>query len=305
MLGFSLSKNNGSQVGVDFMPTGVSVVEVATNNKMPGQVRQSDFLPAVGNDEQSRALQQWVHSKGLRKTPCFSLIAKHDVQLFQLEKPAVDESELLQAVSWKIKDLVSFDVNSAVLDIFEYPPSSKSPVRYLNAVVANESVVSNYVEMIRKSGLDLKVIDVHDLASRNYAALQGFEEQTVGILQFSNNEGMLSIFKGGDLYVTRGFKLGMLQLEADRENNESLYDSLLLELQRSLDYFESTFSIGLVQQMIIFPQTPATEKMAAYVQNNVGYDLDFARINMHQKNPSESLDPRCFAAYCAALRRDT
>lgn len=300
MLGMTFSKNSAYQVGVDFMPTGVAVVDVATGDKKRGEVRHCEFLPAVGSVDQLVALQNWVNQKGLKNAPCNSLIAKHDVQLFQLEKPAVEEHELLQAVSWKIKDLINYDVDTAVVDVFELPPSPKSPTSHVNAVVANESVVASYVDIIKQSGLELKVIDVHDLVSKNYTSLHDFSDQTISILQFSANNGMLSVYRDNDLYVARDFKIGLLDLEAVNDEKESLYESLLLELQRSMDYFESSYAMGLVQKMIIFPQTASTERMASYVQNQVGYEIDFAQIGL--QGDKQHIDPHCFGAYCAALR---
>ena len=302
MLGFLSAKAKGTQVGVDFMPTGVAVVNVKTDQKHRGKVASSDFLPAVGMSEQAKALQQWVHDQGLQNAACNSLIAKHDVQMLQLEKPAVeDEQELLQAVSWKIKDLISFDVDKAVVDVYELPPSSKSPVNYINAVVANETVVGGYVDSIQQSGLELQAIDVHDLVGRNFHVLGTMDEKTTALLQFTENDGLMTIYHEQDLYVARDFKIGLLAIEDALENaDESLYENLLLELQRSMDYFESTYALGAIRKMMIFPQTAATERMATYLQNYVNYELDFSQINT--LSPDQKLNTYCFAAYCAALR---
>lgn len=300
MLGLFSSKPKGYQVGVDFTSTGVAAVEVATRKKDPGAIRHSTFMPAVGVKQQAQVLKQWVDQNGLKHMPCVSLIAKHDVQVFQLDKPAVENSELIQAVSWKIKDLISYDVTTAVVDVFDMPPSPKSPVSYINAVVANEAVVGSYVDVIKQSGLELQAIDIHDLVARNYCLLQGNEGQTSALLQFSDNQGLISIYHNNDLYVVRDFKIGLLDIEG-AEDAESLYDNLLLELQRSMDYFEATYGLAAVQRMVIFPQTAAVEKMAKYLQNYLPYELDFAKIEIQQDGGSV-LDTHCFAAYCAALR---
>ncbi len=298
MWGFFPGNSSGIQVGVDFMPTGVAAVCVLTGKKPRGEIRQCDFLPAVGSAEQSRVLRDWVDHHGLKKAPCVGLIAQHDVQQFQLEKPAVEDNEILQAVSWKIKDLINFDVNAAVVDTFELPPSPKSPVKNINAVVANESVVADYVERIKQSGMELKVIDIHDLVSKNFNSIYDFSNQTIALLQFSDNEGLITIYHHEDLFVFRDIKIGLLGIEAEINDGEELYDNLLLELQRSMDYFESSYGHGLVQKMIVFPQTQGTERMATYLQNYVGYEFDFAQISFQ----GQPIAPSCFAAYCAALR---
>jgi len=126
-------------------------------------------------------------------------------------------------------------------------------------------------------------------------------EQTLALLQFTENDGLMTVYHNQDLYVARDFKIGLLDIEAAlQDEDESLYENLLLELQRSMDYFESTYAMGLIRKMMIFPQTPGTERMATYLQNYVGYELDFAEIKMQKSE--QSINEHCFAAYCAALR---
>lgn len=299
MLGLFQSKAKWLQVGVDFLPTGVAVVGVSTANNNLGQVIYSDFLPSVGVIEQSKMLQDWVDRRELKQAPCVSLIAKHDVQMFQLEKPAVEDEEMLQAVSWKLKDLISFDINAAVVDVFGFPGSSKNSSQHINAVVANESVVASYVDKIKQSGLELTVIDIHDLVAKNLGRVNDFSGKTIAMLQFAENDGLLTIYHDQDLYVARDIKIGLLDIEAALGEDESLYDKMLLELQRSMDYFESFYGLGLVQKMLVFPQSNASERMASYLQNYVSYELDFLQVDTVQE---QHMDSHCFAAYCAALR---
>ncbi len=300
MLGFLPTKAKGVQVGVDFTPTGVAVVDVSRANKIAGKVQHSDFLPAVGAAEQARVLSEWVERNGLRKADCISLIARHDVQLLQMGKPSVPEEELLQAVTWKLRDLINYDVAAAVVDVFELPLSAKSPVQHINAVVANENVVGGYVDIIKSSGLNLRAIDVHELVTRNFCNVDTSCSTTVAFLQLLDNEGLLSIYHDNNLHVTRDFKIGLLTIESAGDETESIYDNVLLELQRSMDYFESSYGMGAVQSMMIFPQTPAIEKMAAYLQNYIAYDLGF--IEIADAANGQVLDKHCFSAYCAALR---
>ena len=303
MLGILKPRASGLQIGVDFLPTGVAAVAVSASRNPSGQVCYCDFLPSVGSADQGKALHDWVERMGVKKSPCVSLLPKHDVQMFQLERPAVEANELKQAVSWKLRELISYDIDAAVIDLFEFPPSPKAPGDHINAVVANETVVGGYVDLINQSGLELQAIDVHDLAGLNYHQVCDCAEETVAILEFTDTVGLLTIYQNGELFVARDIKMGALDFDAALTQDESAYDKLLLELQRSLDYFESHYGAGMVQRMLIFPQTPGVERMASYLQNYVGYELDFAGVRLHAKAQIERLEPHCFAAYCAALRR--
>jgi len=291
-----------SQTGVDFLPTGVAVVEVSLSKGDAGSVRQSTFLPAAGQQQQVAALGRWVDQHQLEKVHCNCLLARHDVQLLQLEKPAVAADEMQQAVKWKVKDLISYDVEKAVVEIFELPHSPKTPKDFINAVVANEDTVQNYVDMIQHCGMSLQVLDVHELATKNYCQLCDNEQSTVMLLQLFDAEGLITIYHQGDLYVARDFKIGFLDIDAALNQDEATYDALLLELQRSMDYFESSYGLGQAQQMQVFPLTDSTSRMARYLQNYVNYDIEFVKVSGASDTSESVIDHRCFPAYCAALR---
>lgn len=290
-----------TQVGVDFLATGVAVVQVQASRKAAGKILRNEFLPAQGQLDQQEVLQAWVSRHNLQKTPCICLIGEDDCDVNQIEKPNVDDLELIQALTWKIKDLVSYDVDSAVVDIYPMPVSSKNNTQQVSVVSARESTVASYVESIKSSGLALEAIDIHDLVRKNLQSVRQCADKTQAILSIGESSGELSIFHDTDLYVSRGFKIGLAQLQLASSEDQSVYDSLLLEIQRSTDYYESYYGLGSVRLMEIFPHTPVTEKMALYLQNLTGFDIDFMTAEADDQD-SMPLESPCFHAYCAALR---
>ncbi len=298
---FSSAKKN--RIGVDFLPTGVAVAEVTRTDKENTSVNRQEFLPASGMTRQVEALHQWVQQNKLQKSPCHCLMARHDVQLIQIEKPQVPAEELAQAVKWKIKDLIHYDVEQAVVDTFELPRSPKTPAEFINAVVASEAVVRQYVDAIRQAELDLQVLDVHELVTRNYwLSRQNEAANTAMILQLTDNESYITIYHQQDLYVSRDIKTGLLAVDAAQGQGEETYDAVLLEIQRSMDYFESSYGLGQTQKILVFPQTASTGRMARYLQNYLHADLEFIEISGGSDAGEDPINSHCFSAYCAALR---
>ena len=299
---FSVAKHD-KQVGVDFLPAGVAVVRVQSGKNNPGQIINSEYLPSVGQKAQVEALQHWVHDNHLQKTPCICLIALEDCDTHQVEKPDVDENELNQALTWRIKDLIDYDVGSAVIDSYPMPDSNKTNTLQVNVVSAHESVISSYVDSIKSAGLKLEAIDIHDLVGKNLDCIQQGVGRTQAILSLSENSGFLSIFHDTDLYVSRGFKIGINQIEQASSEDQDAYDSLLLEIQRSLDYFETFYNHGSVSSLLIYPRLPACETMVEYLKNATSLNIDFIEFDEKNsvENPSD-LELHCFHAYCAALR---
>jgi MSHA biogenesis protein MshI len=303
MISLFKAAKQDKQIGVDFLPAGVAVVGVRSGKKNPGQILTSEYLPSVGQPAQVEALQQWVRDNHLQKSPCVCLVAIEDCDTHQVEKPDVDESEMNQALTWRIKDLIDYDVGSAVVDSYPMPVSNKNNTPQVIVVSAHESAIGSYVDSVKTTGLSLEAIDIHDLVGKNLSFIQQGAGQTQAILTLAENSGLLSIFHDTDLYVSRDFRIGIKQIEQVDSEDQSAYDSLLLEIQRSMDYFESFYDHGSVSSMQVYPRLPATEKMVMYLQNASSFEIDFVRFGEPQsaENPPV-LEPHCFHAYCAALR---
>ncbi len=289
-----------SQIGVDFLPDGVAVAEVATAKNNSGAIIRSEFVTTAGQQAQVVALADWVRSNNLQKTPCVCLLADDDCDVYQVERPEVDDSEMVQAVTWKIKDLINYDVSHAVVDSYPMPASSKNKQQQVGVVAAREVVISSYVESIKHSMMKLNALDIHELVRSNLPVVRQCREQSLALLTLTANSGLLSVYHDTDLYVSRAFMIGIDQLETASSGDEEVFDALLLELQRSLDYFESFYGIGTVTNLRIFPQLTITEKMAMYMQNLSNLDIDFIAFDGDGAGPG--LDQNCFHAYCAALR---
>lgn len=285
------------------MPGGVAIAQVQTGRRNPGHILRSEYIEAAGQEAQIEALKDWVRGHGLQKTPCICLVANEDCDVYQVEKPEVEEAEMLQALTWKIKDLINYDVAHAVVDCYPMPVSSKNKQQQVGVVAAREAVVRKYIDSIKTSAMRLSALDIHELVRSNLQLVKSSADTSLGLLTLSDDAGLLSIYHDTDLYVSREFKIGLEQLALVTSEDESAFDALLLELQRSMDYFESFYGLGSVTDLRIFPQLRITEKMAMYLQNLSNLDIDFVTFAGDGEMPG--LEAHCFHAYCAALRGAT
>ncbi len=297
-MGLFSTASKVSQIGVDFQSGGVAVAQVLSGSKNPGSVVRAEFIEANGQEAQVEALRKWVRAHGLQKTPCVCLVAHDDCDVYQVEKPEVEESEMMQAVTWKIKDLISYDVGNAVVDSYPMPLSSKNNQQQVGVVSAHDTVIGSYVDSIKSSAMRLRTLDIHDLVRSNLQVVRQSAGNSLALMTFSNDAGLLSVYHDADLYVSREFKIGLDRLEKAGADDESAFDALLLEIQRSFDYFESFYGMGAVTDLRVFPRVAATEKLAMYLQNQASYDIDFIAVDASEAG----MDPFCFHAYCAALR---
>ena len=176
-----------------------------------------------------------------RGWPVVSVLAPGAYNMLLVEAPDVAEDELRAAVKWRIKDLLDFHIDDAVIEVFQMPlPGRGGPTRMMYAVAAREQEVRQRVDDATAAGLNLETIDILELALRNIAVLLDTEGRGVALLYLHHDGGVLLLVRGGVLYLARHIETGTEQLR-DNPLRNSLVDGLALEVQRSLDYYESNY----------------------------------------------------------------
>lgn len=276
-------------VYLEIRPDGIAWAESG------GSVGFSDCTPAK-RDPVLRALvteRAWVGVDA-------SLVLPMDqYQVFQLERPeGVDESELGDALKWKLKDFLDFSPSDAVCDVFPFPEdASRGRGDLVNVVAARKSLVSELVALLEACDLTLVSIDIAELALRNLVSRIDPDHRGAAVVHMRERFGQMVVCKGDTLYLSRRLDVTTDDLR-DAALQESAVQSLALEMQRSLDYYES--QLGQVPPQVIRLVArdnvmPLSSMLASYVAANVE-TLDWAPFGL-----DEPLDSRCLVAWGASL----
>lgn len=193
----------------------------------------------------------------LEKLHCALLLAQHEYQLFQIEKPNVPASELKQAIQWKLKDMIDYPIEQATFDVIDIPkdPHNANRQSYVYAVVANNAVIGSYMtRLIELADSGLEAIDIPELAQRNVASYLEQEGRGLALLSINSHGGLLTFTAGGELYHARQIELDTKQMHSeDSEKKSSMFERLSLEIQRSLDNFERQFPYVTINRLVLAP----------------------------------------------------
>ena len=96
-----------------------------------------------GSDRLS-ALRQVVRDLDARGLPVVATLPNSAYSLVQLEAPELEPEELREAMRWRVKDLIDFPVEEAVIDVFGLPASRRPGAPELvYAVVAKSHEVDD------------------------------------------------------------------------------------------------------------------------------------------------------------------
>ncbi len=231
------------------------------------------------------AVARLAQSRGLKRYRCTTLLDESDYRLLQLEAPAVPETERVQALRWRMKDMVDFPVDGAAIAVASIPTEGRQENVF--AVAAPATVVGQHMAMFGAAKLQLDAIDIPEMAVRNVAAL--FEEPNRGLafLALSGNDSLLVITYRGELYLSRRIEVSAEALaQADDERRRQMLERLALELQRTLDNFDRQYGFISVSRLIVAAEYDCAGTVATLAENLY---LPVAAVDMAQVANFESI----------------
>ncbi len=315
---FRQSPQSKGLVAVGFQPDGVSLVQVLRDKAQTPQLAVCAFR-ACAVAERRKTLQEMVKQHSLTGAHCVSVLEPGSYQLLQIEAPDVDAAELKAAVRWRVKEFIDFHIDDAAIDVFEMPSQGpRARARIMYVVAARNPLIMQRVELLQAAGLGVQAVDITELALRNIAQLLPEDEGGAALLQLSAGEGMITLTRQATLYLARNLDIGALQLgtggagldtgnhaSAPLSARERAFETIILEVQRSFDYYESNFGQAPIKHLIIGPLAEPQDELAEYAASHLGVQAHALDLNSVLKchTPLEpALQANCIGTIGAALR---
>lgn len=229
------------------------------------EIRLCESFRIEGSDHD--ALSRLAQGKGLKRYRCTSLLGESQYRMAQLESPAVPVEERVQALRWRLKDIVDFPVDGAAIAVADIPTEGGRQANVF-AVIAPKSVIAEKMAGFHDARVPLEAIDIPEMAVRNVAAL--FEEPNRGLafLLMQAGESLLTITYGSELYLSRRIEVSAQSLaDADVDRRQQMLERLALELQRTLDNFDRQYGFISVSRLLVCSEFDTQGTVAALAQN--------------------------------------
>lgn len=225
------------------------------------------FEHTVAYTDWAKQLSKWVSQHKLQGTPAYIAFSLHWFQHLQVDKPDVEDNELHQALTWQAKDLVEGD-KPFVMDYFDMPVPVAGAHK-VNLIAIDEREIEKTSLAVFQAGLRLTGITIEELAYCDL--LPASATPCITVIQEGNEEVVLSVVKDGHLYVSRRLK-GFENLPgfSPEELQMGILDSLSVQVQRSMDYFESQLRQAPIRQIFIRLNSPHQTLLAGQIQQGTG-----------------------------------
>jgi len=230
----------------------VTLVHVVREPNSRPEVRLLDSFALENGIHE--ALQRLRVTRQLKSYVCTTLMGEGEYTVSQLEAPPVPAEERKEALRWVLKEIVSYQVDSACIDVLDIPRAGLPPGRAASVLVvsAAEQAVRARVRAFEEARIPLEALDIPELAQRNVAALLEDENRGLAFLRIDETGMMLTLTFQGELVAVRRGEINSGQLNGrDADQRALVQERLVLELQRSLDNFDRQYSQIPISKVIL------------------------------------------------------
>ncbi|HEY8034891.1 MAG TPA: hypothetical protein VIF37_04805 [Methylobacter sp.] len=263
-------------VGISFLQNGIAVAVSTFTQDSKLTLTHCEFIDAGNPAYQQDKLSELATRHNLAEYDCHLVLTSDNYRRVNVETPTVPENEILEAIRWKINELIDFPVDKAVIDYYQTPmPVRANSSKMLEVIASPIDIIKEQIEKCIKAGLQLKVIDIQETTLRNLAVHTPENERGIALLYLLEFSGTLLIQKEATIYVSRKFEIGYKKLDLnDQFSSDSpaanAHNNLALEIQRSLDYVESYYGIPPISALAVIPLAESTHNLLDSLSSNLG-----------------------------------
>jgi MSHA biogenesis protein MshI len=256
-------------------------------------------------------LRSRLDKLGASRAATCAVVDAEDYQVVQVEAPEVLPSEMRAAIRWRLRDAISFKVDDAAVDVFEIPESARrTQTRMLFAVAARSAAIERLTSTLQSAAKGFYAIDIPELCLRNISALLPQDDKGVAMLALNESYAQLVTTRQGVMYLTRRIDTARRFEPHAQERGETDLDvgALALELQRSLDYYESHYDQTPIGDLVIAPGGERAQRVAAALRNESSlrvHVLDVRELCNVHKSGELVTDWPSLMALGAALRTES
>jgi MSHA biogenesis protein MshI len=292
-------KESAFRVGISLHPNFVRLVKGKFDGKQ-WQYCDHDEV-AVESEEQWRSvIVGLIDTYNLSDASCCLSLPGNRYQLLQIDKPSIPDEELTAALAWAVKDLVNMPAEDLVADYFHLPTKIPMQGDKLNVIVTSIKTVKPLVDLFLKHNIDLTGIVPEEMVIRNI--IGSTDSARLLLSQQKNEEIALQIVKKDQIYFARKLRgFNRIHEYSAQELVDGLTDSLSLEVQRSMDYFESQLKQAPIKEILIAMPTEHQTLIAEQIAAHFPIDVNVMQISNSCVTVEQPLSEQFYPALGGSL----
>ncbi len=297
-------------LGIEMGPGGVAFAQISYVGPGRYRLNRCEYIEEFEELKQQVHCLEWVAKNNCKGMSCNVSLHPNNYQLLLVEAPDVAAEEVQSAMKWRVKDLIDFPIDDAVMDAFSLPEDAyRGQMRMMYAAVAYKETAQRIVSIVNKCGLNLASIDIRELVIRNLlvkpSTLDEPSQEGVGLITLRKANSLISLVSANQLYLSRRVQLPVDHLEGNAYDTERLLDDLVVEIHRSIDYYENQLGKGMIHKLVFAPTVVPLTNTLKYLAEQVNSKISILDLeeSLEFAEPFEKeVQAQCLGAIGAAMR---
>jgi type IV pilus assembly protein PilM len=277
---------------------------------------QGSFMNASGISD---AIREACESGGFKAKEVATSVSGHAVIVKRISLPSQSADELDETIKWEAEQYIPFDINEVHIDYHVLQEDTIDGQMDVVLVAAKKDLIDDYQSVISDAGLSLAIIDVDAFALGNmyeqnydpsFDSAVALVDIGASVININVMNGLVPVFtrditSAGNLYTEEIQKtLGISFEEAEkiklgassdsvstdvvpREVEEAMREvseTLLGEIQRSLDFYRATTSNTPIEKVVLCGGSSRVPRLNRLLEERIELPFEiadpFARIEV-------------------------
>lgn len=297
-IGLDIGTSSLKAVQIKSMPNGIFIENMTEAKYAPGndaQERESNIVGAVKD----------VIKKQKSTGEVITGVSGRFVIIRVVQMPYMEEHELKEAVRFEAEKYIPFDVNEVVIDVYklgEFQDNEGNLKLEALLVAAKKDMINLRMDLLKKAGIKTNVIDASAISLVNvfsYNYETDYANATVAMIDMGHNSTVINVISNGTFKFPREISAGGHSItegianalnvpyeEAERmkavcgldaeegdkvaESARKHVDGLIMEIQRSFDYYSTQTNSGKIDAIILIGGTSLLKGIDKYFTETIG-----------------------------------
>lgn len=251
----------------------LGTAEIAVIHAAPGQPPQMAVAPRRGSLKEQLEQLAGGHWRGVS---CEVVLASSNYDLIAIDRPPLTDDELPSALPWAVRELTRRPAARLVTDYFQLATQVAGTDK-LHVVCSDLDLLQPLVAAVNSTGAELVGITIEELALTQLID----DPLAVAVLMMvPGDELLLAVVRDRQLHVMRRLR-GYQNLARDPLDRlgPELVDGLAVELQRSMDYFESQLRQPPVKRVVLALPVDEPALLAEMLARNLPVPVELLSLD--------------------------
>jgi len=223
------------------------------------------------------------------------VLSQEMYHMVQVTKPEVPEEDIATALPWTLGDLVPYESANMVVDYVDYPVKSRTGEQKIDVFASEKAPLATLAATLAKQK-DKHLTHIHTKEVLVAEMAPDDEYARLLIVQEPNSEPFLMIVRSGAIWLARRLR-GFVNKFNETTDVSQVSDTLGLEIQRSMDFYESQLKQPPLKEILFktqFDCEPVIERLKPFQPAAM-------KVFNPQLELSDVVDSTCHFALASAL----